>query len=85
MKSVKYSLLAALLGVVSFASSAAQQPEAAPYYQTEAVTVNVSGSSSLISLEQQLSGKQDNGRVKSFRITSTSGASRLSGTAASLN
>lgn len=85
MKNVKYVVLAALLGTVSFASAAAQPFEAAPYYQTEAAAVNVSGSSSLISLEQQLSGKQDNSRVKSFRITSTSGASKLSGTAASLN
>jgi len=83
MKSVKYVVMAALLSTVSLAS-AAQQLEAAPYYQTEAAAVNVSGSGSLISLEQQLSGKQDNVRVKSFPIASTSGASRLSGTA-SLN
>ncbi|MGJ0192948.1 multiple stress resistance protein BhsA [Pantoea sp. RRHST58] len=85
MKSVKFVIVAALLSTVSLASAAAQQPEAAPYYQTAAAAVNVSGSSSLISLEQQLSGKQDNIRVKPFRIASTSSASRLSGTAASLN
>ncbi|MDU5779351.1 MAG: hypothetical protein E6Z83_00940 [Pantoea sp.] len=85
MKSVKYVVMAALLSTASVASAAAQQLEAAPYYQTEAAAVNVSGSGSLISLEQQLSGKQDSVRVKPFPIASTSGASRLSGTAASLN
>jgi len=54
MKSVKYVVMAALLSTVSLASAAAQQLEAAPYYQTEAAAVNVSGSGSLISLEQQL-------------------------------
>ena len=85
MKSVKYVVMAALLSTASVASAAAQQLEAAPYYQTEAAAVNVSGSGSLISLEQQLSGKQDSVRVKPFPIASTSGTSRLSGTAASLN
>jgi len=85
MKGVNVFVMAALLSTFSLASAAARQPEAAPYYQTEAAAVNVSGSSSLISLEQQLSGKRDSSRVTSFPIASTSGASRLSGTAASLN
>ncbi|HAT25074.1 MAG: hypothetical protein E6559_19825 [Pantoea sp.] len=85
MKSMKYVVMAALLSTASVASAAAQQLEAAPYYQTETAAVNVSGSGSLISLEQQLSGKQDSVRVKPFPIASISGASRLSGTAASLN
>lgn len=85
MKSVKYVVMAALLGTISFASAAAQPLQAAPCFQTGAAAVNVSGSSSLISLEQQLSGKQESGRVTSFPIASISGASRLSGTAASLN
>ena len=84
MKSMKYVVMAALLSTASVASAAAQQLEAAPYYQTETAAVNVSGSG-LISLEQQLSGKQDSVRVKPFPIASISGASRLSGTAASLN
>lgn len=85
MKSMKYVVMAALLSTASVASAAAQQLEAAPYYQTETAAVNVSGSGSLISLEQQLSGKQDSVRVKPFPIASISGTSRLSGTAASLN
>jgi len=85
MKSVKYTVLALLLGTVSFASAAAQSLAVAPDYMTTTSAVNVSGSGSLITLEQQLSGKQDNLRVKPFRITSTSGASKLSGTAANLN
>lgn len=85
MKSVTFAVLAALLGTASLASAAAQHIEVAPYAQTSAAAVNVSGSSSFISLEQQLAGKQDNSRVQPFRINSTSGASGLSGTAASLN
>lgn len=85
MKSVKLAVLAALLSTTSFVSAAAQQLEVGPSGQTGAAAVNVSGSSSLITLEQQLSGKPDTRRVKPFPIASTSGASRLSGTAANLN
>lgn len=85
MKSIKYAVLAALLGTASLVSAAAQSVEVAPDYATDNAAVNVSGSSSFISLEQQLSGKQDNLRVKPLHITSTSGASKLSGIAANLN
>ncbi|MEZ3500369.1 hypothetical protein [Pantoea sp. KPR_PJ] len=85
MKSVKFAVVALLLGTVSFAGAAAQSLAVAPDDQAMTSAVKVSGSSSLISLEQQLSGKQDNLRVKPFRITSTSGVSKLSGTATSIN
>lgn len=84
MKSVKYAVLGVMLGTVSV-GAAAQSLAVAPDELATASAVNVSGSSSLISLEQQLSGKQDNLRVKPFNIASTSGVSKLSGTAANLN
>ena len=82
MKSVKYAVLAALIGTFSLVGAVAQTTGIAPDDAGSSRAVNVSGSSNFISLEQQLSGKQDALRVKPLRITSTSGTSRLSGTAA---
>lgn len=85
MKSVKYVLLAGLLSAASFASMAAQPGDVAHYHAQSAAAAGVSGSSSLISLEQQLSGKPGNGLLTPSHTTSISGPSGLPGTASSLN
>lgn len=81
MKSVKIAVLAALISAASFAGTAAQTGGFVPFDPQGAGVVSATGSSSLTSLEQQLSGRTGDRQGKPLLITSTSGDSRLHGTA----
>lgn len=81
MKSIKLSIIAALLSTVSFAGFAAQQVNYSPVDQQKIGVISATGSSDLTSLENQLSEKAAAAGAKSFRITSTSGDNNLHGTA----
>ncbi|MCZ4058427.1 DUF1471 domain-containing protein [Pantoea sp. LMR881] len=81
MKKVKMVLLAALLSSVSLTSTAAELVGSAPVDQQKVGVISATGSTSLASLEQQLSEKASDLGAKSFRITSTSGNNNLHGTA----
>ncbi|MGC0867269.1 UNVERIFIED_ORG: multiple stress resistance protein BhsA [Pantoea agglomerans] len=81
MKSINMMVVAAVLSGLSFASVAAQQVSSTPLDQQKIGVISATGSTNLISLEQQLSEKASDAGAKSFRITSTSGSNNLHGTA----
>lgn len=81
MKSINMMVVAAVLGGLSFASVAAQQVSSTPLDQQKIGVISATGSTNLLSLEQQLSEKASDAGAKSFRITSTSGSNNLHGTA----
>lgn len=81
MKSINMMVVAAVLSGLSFASVAAQQVSSTPLDQQKIGVISATGSTNLLSLEQQLSEKASDAGVKSFRITSTSGSNNLHGTA----
>lgn len=82
MKSINMMVVAAVLSGLSFASVAAQQVSSTPLDQQKIGVISATGSTNLLSLEQQLSEKASDAGAKSFRITSTSGSNNLHGTAA---
>ncbi|MEN4689144.1 multiple stress resistance protein BhsA [Pantoea agglomerans] len=81
MKSINMMVVAAVLSGLSFASVAAQQVSSTPLDQQKISVISATGSTNLLSLEQQLSEKASDAGAKSFRITSTSGSNNLHGTA----
>jgi multiple stress resistance protein BhsA len=81
MKSINMMVLAAVLSGLSFTSVAAQQVSSTPLDQQKIGVISATGSTNLLSLEQQLSEKASDAGAKSFRITSTSGSNNLHGTA----
>jgi multiple stress resistance protein BhsA len=81
MKSINMMVVAAVLSGLSFASVAAQQVSSTPLDQQKIGVISATGSTNLLSLEQQLSEKASDSGAKSFRITSTSGSNNLHGTA----
>ncbi|QGY58097.1 DUF1471 domain-containing protein [Pantoea agglomerans] len=81
MKSINMMVVAAVLSGLSFASVAAQQVSSTPLDQQKIGVISATGSTNLLSLEQQLSEKVSDAGAKSFRITSTSGSNNLHGTA----
>lgn len=81
MKSINMMVVAAVLSGLSFASVAAQQVSSTPLDQQKIGVISATGSTNLLSLEQQLSEKASDAGAKSFRITSTSGSNSLHGTA----
>ncbi|MEN4534359.1 multiple stress resistance protein BhsA [Pantoea agglomerans] len=81
MKSINMLVVAAVLSGLSFASVAAQQVSSTPLDQQKIGVISATGSTNLLSLEQQLSEKASDAGAKSFRITSTSGSNNLHGTA----
>ena len=81
MKSINMMVVAAVLSGLSFASVAAQQVSSTPLDQQKIGVISATGSTNLLSLEQQLSEKASDAGAKSFRITSTSGNNNLHGTA----
>lgn len=81
MKSINMMVVAAVLSGLSFASVAAQQVSSTPLDQQKIGVISATGSTNLLSLEQQLSEKASDVGAKSFRITSTSGSNNLHGTA----
>ncbi len=81
MKSINMMVVAAVLSGLSFASVAAQQVSSTPLDQQKMGVISATGSTNLLSLEQQLSEKASDAGAKSFRITSTSGSNNLHGTA----
>ena len=81
MKSINMMVVAAVLSGLSFASVAAQQVSSTTLDQQKIGVISATGSTNLLSLEQQLSEKASDARAKSFRITSTSGSNNLHGTA----
>lgn len=81
MKSINMMVVAAVLSGLSFASVAAQQVSSTPLDQQKIGVISATGSTNLLSLEQQLSEKAGDAGAKSFRITSTSGSNNLHGTA----
>ncbi|MCL9649915.1 DUF1471 domain-containing protein [Pantoea agglomerans] len=81
MKNINMMVVAAVLSGLSFASVAAQQVSSTPLDQQKIGVISATGSTNLISLEQQLSEKASDAGAKSFRITSTSGSNNLHGTA----
>lgn len=81
MKSINMMVVAAVLSGLSFASVAAQQVSSTPQDQQKIGVISATGSTNLLSLEQQLSEKASDAGAKSFRITSTSGSNNLHGTA----
>lgn len=81
MKSINMMVVAAVLSGLSFASVAAQQVSSTPLEQQKIGVISATGSTNLLSLEQQLSEKASDAGAKSFRITSTSGSNNLHGTA----
>lgn len=81
MKSINMMVVAAVLSGLSFASVAAQQASSTPLDQQKIGVISATGSTNLLSLEQQLSEKASDAGAKSFRITSTSGSNNLHGTA----
>jgi len=81
MKAITMLVAAAVLSGLSFTSVAARQVSNTPLDQQKTGVISATGSTNLISLEQQLSGKASDAGVKSFRITSTSGSNNLHGTA----
>ncbi|NEG82607.1 multiple stress resistance protein BhsA [Pantoea agglomerans] len=81
MKSINMMVVAAVLSGLSFASVAAQQVSSTPLNQQKIGVISATGSTNLLSLEQQLSEKASDAGAKSFRITSTSGSNNLHGTA----
>ncbi|MDQ0432885.1 multiple stress resistance protein BhsA [Pantoea agglomerans] len=81
MKSINIMVVAAVLSGLSFASVAAQQVSSTPLDQQKIGVISATGSTNLLSLEQQLSEKASDAGAKSFRITSTSGSNNLHGTA----
>lgn len=85
MKSMKVLLAAAVLGSFSFAGVAAEQVSFTPADQQQSGVVSATGSTTLTSLESQLSGKATPAGAKSFRITSISGSNNLHGTAVIYN
>ncbi|MEN4693239.1 YdgH/BhsA/McbA-like domain containing protein [Pantoea agglomerans] len=80
MKSINMMVVAAVLSGLSFASVAAQQVSSTPLDQQKIGVISATGSTNLLSLEQQLSEKASDAGAKSFRITSTSGSNNLHGT-----
>ncbi|MCX2192807.1 DUF1471 domain-containing protein [Pantoea agglomerans] len=81
MKSINMMVVVAVLSGLSFASVAAQQVSSTPLDQQKIGVISATGSTNLLSLEQQLSEKASDAGAKSFRITSTSGSNNLHGTA----
>ncbi|WP_256849247.1 YdgH/BhsA/McbA-like domain containing protein [Pantoea sp. Fr-CA_6] len=81
MKNINMMVVAAVLSGLSFASVAAQQVSRTPLDQQKIGVISATGSTNLLSLEQQLSEKASDAGAKSFRITSTSGSNNLHGTA----
>ncbi|WP_336998756.1 multiple stress resistance protein BhsA [Pantoea agglomerans] len=81
MKSINMMVVAAVLSGLSFASVAAQQVSSTPLDKQKIGVISATGSTNLLSLEQQLSEKASDAGAKSFRITSTSGSNNLHGTA----
>ncbi|KAF6639213.1 YdgH/BhsA/McbA-like domain containing protein [Pantoea agglomerans] len=81
MKNINMMVVAAVLSGLSFASVAAQQVSSTPLDQQKIGVISATGSTNLLSLEQQLSEKASDAGAKSFRITSTSGSNNLHGTA----
>ncbi|WP_434774184.1 multiple stress resistance protein BhsA [Pantoea agglomerans] len=81
MKSINMMVVAAVLSGLSFASVAAQQVSSTPLDQQKIGVISATGSTNLLTLEQQLSEKASDAGAKSFRITSTSGSNNLHGTA----
>ena len=81
MKNINMMVVAAVLSGLSFASVAAQQASSTPLDQQKIGVISATGSTNLLSLEQQLSEKASDAGAKSFRITSTSGSNNLHGTA----
>ncbi|MFK3932945.1 DUF1471 domain-containing protein [Pantoea agglomerans] len=81
MKNINMMVVAAVLSGLSFASVAAQQVSSTPLDQQKIGVISATGSTNLLSLEQQLSEKANDAGAKSFRITSTSGSNNLHGTA----
>ncbi|WP_307746411.1 YdgH/BhsA/McbA-like domain containing protein [uncultured Pantoea sp.] len=81
MKSINMMVVAAVLSGLSFTSVAAQQVSSTPLDQQKIGVISATGSTNLLSLEQQLSEKASDAGAKSFRITSTSGSNNLHGTA----
>ncbi|PHP92120.1 DUF1471 domain-containing protein [Pantoea agglomerans] len=81
MKSINMMVVAAVLSGLSFASVAAQQVSSTPQDQQKIGVISATGSTNLLSLEQQLSEKASDAGAKSFRITLTSGSNNLHGTA----
>lgn len=81
MKSINMMVVAAVLSGLSFASVAAQQVSSTPLDQQKIGVISATGSTNLLSLEQQLSEKASDAGAKFFRITSTSGSNNLHGTA----
>ena len=81
MKSINMMVVAAVLSGLSFASVAAPQVSSTPLDQQKIGVISATGSTNLLSLEQQLSEKASDAGAKSFRITSTSGSNNLHGTA----
>lgn len=74
MKNINMMVVAAVLSGLSFASVAAQQVSSTPLDQQKIGVISATGSTNLLSLEQQLSEKASDAGAKSFRITSTSGS-----------
>lgn len=81
MKNINMMVVAAVLSGLSFASVAAQQVSSTPLDQQKIGVISATGSTNLLSLEQQLSEKASDAGAKSFRITSTSASNNLHGTA----
>lgn len=84
MKTFNMLLAAALLSALPVAAIAAQQVVFVPAGQT-GDAVSATGSTSLTSLESQLSAKGAPAGSTSLRIGSTSGLNKLHGTAAIYN
>lgn len=80
MKNINMMVVATVLSGLSFASVAAQQVSSTPLDQQKIGVISATGSTNLLSLEQQLSEKASDAGAKSFRITSTSGSNNLHGT-----
>lgn len=78
MKNVLIVSLVAL-GLSPLTGIAAQQGTIHEAQRPQIIAVNATGSTSLISLESQLSGKANAAGAKSYRMISTSGSSSLYG------
>ncbi|WP_034914703.1 DUF1471 domain-containing protein [Erwinia sp. 9145] len=81
MKNVTLLIVSTIFSVFAFNAAAAELVVNTPVEQQRAGVISATGSSSLTSLESQLSTKADRVGAKAFRIVSTSGQNNLHGTA----
>lgn len=84
MKSIMVVALVAL-GLSPLTGFAAQQGTINEAQRPQVIAVNATGSTSLMPLESQLSGKANAAGAKSYRMISTSGSNSLYGTATVYN